>query len=78
MTLHARLELSPELEPVAHHAKLLLDLRTWLYGKDYFLALDALEFASRYHRGLRKDGKTPEFFHQVFIVNYIRTPSSCQ
>lgn len=32
----------------------------------------ALELAQKYHKGLRKDGVTPEFAHQVFIAGYIR------
>lgn len=32
-----------------------------------------MEFAAEYHRGVRKDGITPEFDHQISIAHYIRT-----
>lgn len=47
--------------------------RAWLLGKEYFKAVEALEFASKFHVGLRKDGVTPEFAHQIAIINYLRT-----
>lgn len=43
-------------------------LKYYLLGRDYHLALKALGFAERYHVGLRKDGKTPEFHHQIEIA----------
>lgn len=43
-------------------------LKYYLIGKGYHLALKAMGFAERYHVGLRKDGKTPEFHHQVRIA----------
>jgi (p)ppGpp synthase/HD superfamily hydrolase len=46
-------------------------LRFELRGRRYFRALDAMAFAARYHRGLRKDGLTPEFDHQVTIALYV-------
>lgn len=48
-------------------------MRAWLLGKEYFDAVRALEFAAKYHTGLRKDGVTPEFHHQISIAHYIRT-----
>ncbi len=42
-------------------------------GKGFFQAADALEFGGSYHTGLRKDGITPEFQHQVEITHYLRT-----
>lgn len=53
--------------------KLKLALRYFLLGKQYFTAVEALEFASQYHRGTRKDGVTPEFQHQIEIAHYVRT-----
>lgn len=50
-----------------------ISLRYWLLGKDYTLALKAMEYASQFHTGLRRDGKTPEFNHQLSIASYIRT-----
>jgi len=55
------------------YKKRLLALRYFLIGRGYFKAVDALEFASHYHTGTRKDGVTPEFFHQVSIASYVRT-----
>jgi (p)ppGpp synthase/HD superfamily hydrolase len=54
-------------------AKAKTALRYWLHGKQYFSTLEAMEFASQYHTGMRKDGKTPEFHHQVSIAMYLRT-----
>ena len=42
-------------------------------GRNWFLALEAMKFASQHHTGFRKDGVTPEFHHQIGIANYIRT-----
>jgi len=60
------------------HEKMRIAMKYWLYGKGYTDAVKALEFASEYHKGMRKDGKTPEFHHQISIASYIRTlPSIC-
>lgn len=48
-------------------------LRYYLLGKEAHRALRAMEFASFYHAGTRKDGVTPEFQHQIEIVNYLCT-----
>lgn len=53
--------------------KLRLATRYWLYGKDYYTAVKAMEFAIQYHSGVRKDGITPEFHHQLSIASYVRT-----
>lgn len=53
--------------------KKLLTLRQQLIGARYHHALAALEFAIRYHTGTRKDGKTPEFQHQVEIALFALT-----
>lgn len=53
--------------------KRLIALRYWLIGKGFHKALDALEFASRYHVGIRKDDITPELDHQVSIALFART-----
>ena len=58
---------------VAKYGKDLLALRGFLLGREWFRALDALEFARNLHDGLRKDGRTPEFHHQVFMANFART-----
>jgi (p)ppGpp synthase/HD superfamily hydrolase len=71
--LHARLELSPLLDPTEHHQKIFGNLRNWLAAKQFWVALDAMEFAASHHTGFRKDKVTPEFFHQVFLANYARS-----
>jgi (p)ppGpp synthase/HD superfamily hydrolase len=48
-------------------------MRAWLLGKGYYKAVEALEFAAKYHTGIRKDGITPEFHHQISIAHYLRT-----
>ena len=48
-------------------------MRYWLLGRNYFLALDALEYASKLHIGKRKDGKTKEYFHQLSIGRYVKS-----
>ena len=50
-----------------------VSLRYWLIGRGYIQALKAMEFGKRYHKGLRKDGVTPEFHHQISIAQYVRT-----
>lgn len=56
-------------------AKDLAFLRSWLLGKEWWIAHSALEFAHRHHDGLRKDGETPEFHHQIQIALNARTLS---
>lgn len=53
--------------------KEIVSIRYWLLGKGYHNALRAMEFAMRYHTGVRKDGVTPEFCHQIQITHFIRT-----
>lgn len=55
--------------------KLSVALRYWLLGRKYFKAVEAMEFASKLHVGLRKDGVTVEFMHQISITHYLRTLS---
>lgn len=52
------------------YQRLFIAMRYWLIGvskndKQYEPALEALEYAKHIHIGLRKDGKTPEFQHQI-------------
>src|SRR4051812_21004615 len=53
--------------------KLYISLRYFLLGREFYMAADALQFASQYHIGTRKDGITPEFQHQIEITHYLRT-----
>lgn len=60
--------------------KLKISLRYYLLGRaetnpEYLRALDALEYAASLHVGLRKDGVTPAFQHQLEIAQYIRSIS---
>ena len=53
--------------------KKLLTLRQQLVGARYHHALAALEFAHRFHTGLRRDNVTPEFQHQIEIALFALT-----
>ena len=53
--------------------KKILTLRQHLVGARYYNALAAMEFAAKYHTGLRKDGVTPEFDHQISIALHALT-----
>lgn len=43
-------------------------LRHYLLGRGWYNAAEAMTFAEGHHNGLRKDGVTPEFSHQVSIA----------
>lgn len=55
------------------HSKREVSLRYWLQGRNYTVALRAMNLGKQYHTGIRKDGVTPEFDHQVSIAHYLRT-----
>ena len=55
------------------HIKQLAVMRGWLDGKGFFKAADALEFVRQMEQGLRKDGKTPKFHHQLSIARLLST-----
>lgn len=62
---------------LAYYDKLLIAVKAWLDGAvsenpDYRLARMAFRFGARYHTGVRKDGKTPEYQHQVQIALAVR------
>lgn len=50
-------------------------LRGWMNGRRFFDASAAMAEAEPYHPGMRKDGVTPEFAHQISIANHLRTLS---
>lgn len=50
-----------------------LILRQQLVGARYYNALIAMEFAEKFHCGLRKDGVTPEFDHQISLALHALT-----
>ena len=58
--------------------KLEISMRYWLLGRinqepEYANTLAAMDFARQHHTGVRKDGVTPEFYHQLGIMHYLRT-----
>lgn len=53
--------------------KLSISLRYWLLGKGYIRAVKAMDYAAKYHTGMRKDGVTPEFQHQVSQAQLFRS-----
>ena len=53
------------------YTKLEISLRYYLLGAKYHTALKAMNFAKQYHKGLRKDGVTPEFQHQIEMALFI-------
>lgn len=56
----------------ASYEKITIAMRHYLLGRRFFDAIAAMELAGQYHTGMRKDG-TPEFSHQVWQSQYIRT-----
>jgi (p)ppGpp synthase/HD superfamily hydrolase len=55
------------------HIKQLSVMRGWLGGRSYFKAASALEFVRQLEQGVRKDGMTPKFHHQLSIARLIST-----
>ena len=53
------------------YTKLEIALRYYMLGAKYHTALKAMDFAKQYHRGLRKDGVTPELQHQVEMALFV-------
>lgn len=53
--------------------KIYTTLKYYLLGREYYDAVDALQFARELHNGMRKDQVTPEFQHQLEISLYITT-----
>ena len=51
----------------------LIAMKSWLVGKHYPLSLQAMNITKRVHTGLRKDGETPAFQHQMGVIYYLRT-----
>lgn len=56
--------------------KIVIAARYYLLGRGFHRALDAMELGRKIHCGFRKDGKTPEFMHQIQIFHYLRTLES--
>ena len=55
------------------HKKQLAVMRGWLEGRQYFVAAKALEIVRRTAEGLRKDGVTPAFHHQLSVARLVTT-----
>jgi (p)ppGpp synthase/HD superfamily hydrolase len=58
--------------------KLKLTIRAQLLGmaqidESYLTCVRALDYASEIHTGFRKDGVTPEFYHQLSLVGFALT-----
>lgn len=47
-------------------------MRYWMLGREWHLALKAMELGLQFHTGERKNGN-PEFSHQIFQAQYART-----
>jgi len=61
-----------ELAKLEIFKKAKISLRYWLVGRGYLTAVKAMEYASNIHKGKRKDGFTPEFYHQLSMAHYAR------
>lgn len=61
------------MAPQVNHNKSMVAIRYWLLAKQYYRALQAMEWAIDRHTGTRKDGTTPEISHQLSVVYYLRT-----
>jgi (p)ppGpp synthase/HD superfamily hydrolase len=63
---------------IRHYKGLKKALRYALMGRAscdprWYIAVKALDLGVKYHKGFRKDGKTPEFQHQIEIALYLLT-----
>jgi (p)ppGpp synthase/HD superfamily hydrolase len=58
---------TPRSAAVAAFESAYTALKGYMLGKGYVQGLEALSFAELYHVGTRKDGFTPEFYHQIEI-----------
>ena len=58
------------------YSKLKSAMRYWLLGREWHIALKAMEIGLDHHRGLRKDSVTPEFAHQIEQAHFARSLSA--
>lgn len=65
-------------DELSHYQKVSITLKSYLKGKGFHRALEAFEFARERHPGFRKDGKTPNFQHQIEICLFITTLKEIQ
>ena len=66
-------EMSAPVSSVDQYTKYFISMRYWLLGSRYYMALEALEYASHFHTGKRKDGVTREYAHQLAIGHFIKS-----
>jgi hypothetical protein len=59
---------TPQVAAVSAFKKDYTALKNYLLGRGFYLALEGMAFAEKYHTGTRKDGYTPEFHHQLIIA----------
>lgn len=57
----------------SRYQKLSIALQHYLHGARYYDALRAYDFGKSIHTGMRKDGITPEFQHQIEIALFLTT-----
>lgn len=55
------------------HKKHLAVMRGWLDGRQFYQASEALEWVRQVEQGLRKDGTTPKFDHQLSVARLVLT-----
>ena len=60
-------------EVVDRHRKQLAVMRGWLEGRQFYAAAEALEIVRQMEGGLRKDGATPKFHHQLSVAQLLST-----
>jgi len=68
--------LGAQISGVEQYTKYFISMRYWLLGRSYYLALEALEYASHFHTGKRKDGITKEYAHQLAIGHFVKSIST--
>lgn len=67
---------SAPVSGVDQYTKYFISMRYWLLGSRYYMALEALEYASHFHTGKRKDGVTKEYAHQLAIGHFVKSIST--
>lgn len=68
-----RFLLPVQRDPQAYYEAQLADLVRILRAEGWHKALACVEYALRFHTGRRRDGRTPEFLHQVEQAHYALT-----
>ncbi len=58
---------------ITAHEKARIALYYWMIGREFYVSAQAMSYAEGLHNGVRKDKVTPEFAHQVWIANFLRT-----